>query len=310
MTAKINQSFKQSRNLTLGAVALAVGAMVMPSTSSAAVVVSESFEYTAGAYAGQAGGTGWNGGWRSTLTGTVTAAGTIGASSLPTPAGYGEAEDNVPSGGSFVGPTGGTAAYRTFAQSGVIDLSIDKDYYISFLTRRSGTARSFSMNLYSGSSATPVVGWGHATGGSLFSAQNGTTYNSSGAVIGNGATPAASPTYLWVVKIAAKSGTGIDQVSIEAYRGVFSPQTVGYEEPESWDYVGTNAMPNNVSTIDKMAVFMSSGGVLEVDEIRIGDTFADVTMVVDPTAVPEPATMAFAALAGGAALMRRARRQA
>jgi hypothetical protein len=194
------------------------------------------------------------------------------AGSLSAPAGY----TPTPSGGSAI--QAGLVAYRGLDLASQIDLSVDKDYYISYLTERTPvptTTRSFSFQLQTGgvTGGDIVVNVGTSTGGDPFVALGGSgTVLEDLNLIGNGTTD------LWVVKIAA-SANSADQVFLKVYDSLLD--TVDATEPATWSVVSSTELNNATAT--QLGFAISTSATLQIDEIRIGESWADVVPVPEPT---------------------------
>jgi len=281
------QSYRSILQSVVCVGAVSLGAMALPAQGS--VIALEQFDYTAGTdnLGTFNGGTGWSGGWKNDGALTVSSTADVQASSLAAPTGY----LGTPAGGSVIETS--VLAYRALASD--IHFDIDQDYYVSLLTRRSGTAKSMSVQFMSSATNT-VASFGNSTGGTLFVGGIGSNVNGAGPRIGTGATPQDSNTFLWVFKISAKQ-TGNDQFYLKTYK-VGGAESVGTTEPTSWEVTG-NAGASNSTVANRIGIVTGSGQTLEFDEIRIGTTWQDVA------AVPEPASMSLLGLAGVALLGRR-----
>lgn len=251
-------------------------------------IATESFEYTSPTLAGQNGGTGWSGGWKSDAGLTTDSSVAMQSSSLDAPDGY----FGTPSGGSAVAPDGEIMVmYRGFADP--IDMDTDQDYYMSFLVRRTGTPKSASFALQSGS--TTVAQFGFSTGGTMNILAPGDNAFGDSAQVGVG------PVNLLVVKIAAKSGAGEDQLFMSNFRGPFDlldSQTVPFAPPDTWEVEGSAAVVND--SITQFAVLRGDEGTFELDEIRIGTEWQNIA------GIPEPASLGL--LGAGLLLVTRRRR--
>lgn len=258
----------------------------MATGSHAALLAYEGFDYatdqTLGAQSSAGGG--FSTGWMSNAALTTASGASVLANSLAAPSGY------TPS------PAGGSAkqvpilAYRGLASSAQIDLGVDQDYYISYLAARTQelSTGSYSMVLQAGT--TTVVTASVSTGGApgltlapsaLVSAPNSIGYG---------------PTFLYVIKVAA-SAAGNDQVFLQTYASATA--TAAATEPTTWQVASGEAALNSVLT--QMAFLSGTGRALQIDEIRIGEAWADVVPV------PEPGSLVAVLFAGAAIVTRRRR---
>jgi hypothetical protein len=203
---------------------------------------------------------------------TFESGATVLADSLPAPLGYAP----VLSGGSATQEA--MLLYRGLDASAHIDLSIDKDYYISYLTQRTPvpiTTRSFTMVLQTGGvvGGDNLVLAGSSTGGDPFAALGGSgTVVEDLNLIGNGSAD------LWVVKIAARAASP-DQVFVKVYD--VTNGTVEAAETVDWSVVSNTE--SNDFTATQIAFTMGAGATLQIDEIRIGETWEDVLPYLAPT---------------------------
>ena len=276
----MRQGFRKITRAVLATAPVGLALLAMATVtreSRATVYASESFEYPEGAIGTQSGGTGWSSGWASALALTGAANATVVANGLLQPPGYGA----VPAGNYLSGPAAsGLVAYRGL--SNTIDLSLDQDYYVSILTRRGATAKAMSVSLYTGTTTSATVAFGNSTGGQINITRSGELSLGPTGVIGYNTDISLAPTYLWVLKIAAKNGSTPDAVYLSTYRSDPNPLKAPDADPGTWSMVWagtTNAAQESV--IDRIGVSMSTSGTLNVDEIRIGTTWADVVPAVN-----------------------------
>jgi hypothetical protein len=122
------------------------------------------------------------------------------------------------------------------------------------------------------SSAGNVLNAGVSTGGNPFLILGSTALSSYGSNIVNYVS-----SYLWVLKVST-SESGNDVVSGYVYNS--TSQAVDAAEPITWMWSSNVADLDDVVT--KIVFSAGSGRQIEVDEVRIGESWAD--------AVPEPAT--------------------
>ena len=254
-----------------GFAAAGLGLFVSATSVNAALLASDAFDYSTGSTLGaQSSATGgWRTGWMSNAGLTIESTAAVLEDSLSAPLGYAPEQ------------TGGSAIqeamllYRGLDSSAFIDLSIDKDYYISYLAQRTPvpiTTRSYGFVLQTGG----VVGGdtvgvvGSSTGGDPYAA-----LGSSGTVVedlnlvGNG-TPV-----LWVVKVAARASEP-DEISAKVYN--YATLSIEESEPATWDVVSNTESSDAVAT--QVAFTMGAGATLQVDEFRLGESWEDVVPVV------------------------------
>jgi hypothetical protein len=261
--------------VTCGVTTLAL----LGAAAQAAPIVHEPFAYETATVEGQTGGTGWGATWKLNASADSTA--TVNAASLAPPTGNVE----PPTGGSAaLGVAPNVSMYRNFAAAAGLNLDADRDIYVSFLAKRSG-----SIAITLGEASTARVTFGTSSGGNRYVGTIGTQVTVTDPKV------AATTVHLFVLKIAAKAGAGTDQLFLETYAADV-PET----EPTTWAVTGNAAAASGNLTRFTVA----GNAALEIDEIRIGTDWQSVTGVP----VPEPATTLPAALLGIAACVRRRRR--
>lgn len=263
---------------------LVVGAgfgLALAGTAPGAPLAYEGFEYATATLAGQNGGSGFAGSWKSDLALTADSSSEVQAGSLAAPSGYVAA----PAGGSAK-LAAQTAIFRALAGGAQLSLDTDDDYYLSFISERSGGIQRF--RLYDGS--TLALNFQTTSAGNVSIQQMGVNTNSTGNEVVAGAP------VLWVIKIAAASGAGLDQVFVQVYP---STSAVPAQEPAAW-LLSSNqvAKTGTISVVEFQSA--QAGVIVQVDELRIGQSWADVA------GVPEPAA-ALPALALAGLLARRRR---
>lgn len=256
--------------VSIGCAALTAAALNLGPAAEAALLASDNFDYsTAGTLGSQsAAGGGWSSGWASNALLATASAATIAPGSLPAPTDYAP----VPSANSAIQAS--MLAYRGLAAVAQMDLGVDQDYYISFLAQRTATPSSKSYSLLLQDNSGGNVGIvGTSTGGSPNVTLGGSGNVSQGSnIVGNGSA------YLWVIKVSAKAAAA-DQIFVKVYN---EAQAVDTTEPVTWN-VTSNSELNN-STIAQIGFAQGSGATLQIDEVRIGETWEDVV-------VPEPASV-------------------
>jgi hypothetical protein len=273
---------------------LAASIAALTVTAQAAVLVSETFDYTAGALAGQNGGTGFTGAWTINNSAANVTSDSF-AGSVPT--GYSLA---TASNSATLAPSGTASVGVNRAFTTAIDTNVASTYFVSYqfarfdanntasgeqfrLQFRNGTTEQFGLGL----SSTELI---EVTNGTAFT---GVTTAGSAFPIGS-ADFATAPKYLLVAKITLGAGPGADSVSAS----IFSSADSVSVEPTSWQITRTGSITASTLTgitFSASANTTASAGNIAVDNLYLGETFADVT-----SAIPEPSS--FAALAGVALL--------
>ena len=246
-------------------VAVALGAGV---SASGSLIAYEGFNMTAGDVFGQAGATssGWNGNWagQDGVTASPSAGKTYGT--LPTVAG----------GSTITTAATGTGAYRLLSapvNSGTI--------WVSFLGQvaEPSTSGFAGVELYSGATERFLFGedwvgvtWGVNKGGQL----------------AESLVPSSTQAFC-VVQLNITTNGGAGTLYVNPTLGAAAP-TGG--TTKNFNYAGDG-------TFDRVAV--RGGLVSSYDEIRLGTTWADVSLI------PEPASLGMAAIGGLTLLLRRRR---
>jgi PEP-CTERM motif len=263
---------------------LVVGLITAPAVSQGGVLVSESFDYTAGPLSGANGGTGWNGAW---LTGaSTTPTYSVVAQDITPPAGYGAPVGNQ----ALINPnaanddSGGATPdiRRNLASS--IDLDAAQTVYFSALVRREdqtnggGTEHSTYLRFNSAAGAN-LVGIGHSSTEDFRLALNNAASDSATVNFQIGIN------YLLVGKLTLNA-SGTNDV-LEG--SLFAPGDT-LSEPVAWDHQTAADISGVISQLQIGT--QRRAGKAFIDEIRIGTAFADVAVV------PEPASVALLGLGG------------
>jgi hypothetical protein len=261
--------------------AIAATSLLLGLEAQAQLLYYEGFNYTSGSsLTAQNGGTGWGGAWTANGSGeTISTPGftyTDGSGNvLLTSPGDGIANFVSGNNGNFraLGTTLGTAGSTV---------------YISFLDQVSSSTLPYAgLSLFNGTSTE-----------NEFLGQPGgpTTFGFAGTVSGQSSTPVTDLSLL-VYEINF-SGTG-ETVSL------FVDPTLGVQ-PATADATGTSGTAFTFDTIRIQSGGLTADGPAGISELRIGDTFSDVTPF---SPVPEPTTMALSILGGlGAVHVIRRRR--
>lgn len=277
------------RGLMIGITSVAL----LAATSHAAVV--ETFNYSTGVLGTAAStGTGLTGNWGSfassgTISGSAT--GTISSGSLSAPTDYLASPSNNKL--THSGTAGSVTASMVELGSGnSIDFNSNNTYYISFLERH--TAIAFAFNLQS-----------HLQ---LRTDSNGTIaelgfFGGNLRISGDGTSTLAGMSNdvdrLYVFKIEASS-SGQDVIRASAWT---SADTIG-SEPVTWALNHTAATGiSGAATFFNASLGANAGAgvthTTQMDEIRFGDSFLEVT------GVPEPASLVLMGIGGLTMLARR-----
>lgn len=247
-----------------------------------ATLAYEGFNYSAGQLVGASGGTGFVGAW---------AQGGFNASQS---ANYGVGTPGLTGSGLV---TSGNRAFAGTANSisgvtrslGTPVGTAGTTRYFSFLMRPEGTLGQGAFNGFFGlvleSPTEPELFIGKAGGGNL--GQYVMEQRGGGGQVASALAPVVGQSALFVLK--AEFLAGNDRFTL------FSNPTPGGLEPAS----GLVKFDMNIGTISGLTLY--SAGAYSIDELRIGETFADVTPV------PEPSALGFGALGGLILVLRRSR---
>ncbi len=241
------------------AVGLGLATLAMTSQSQAELLAYEGFDYTPGGFntteAGLDGGTGWSGAWSNDVDGTIVS----GSLSMP----------NL-----LLASTGNSASGKAFGtvryMSTSVNLASDQDYYFSYLLQRHGATSSTSGEWSNAGfrQSTTYSAVGGVSSSELFQTER-IGNNTAGTLVAENDT-----VYLVVVKIAAVA-TGNDQIFLQAYSAT---DTIGAEPTTEWTVVGD--VEDNADLADNFVISVGGGAAwsgADIDEIRIGTTWADVT---------------------------------
>ncbi len=266
--------------IALAAAAVMPCATVLPTR--AALMNYDPFAYSGTTLNGQNGGTGWNGGWFQTGSSPSDQLSDDGVS-LTYPGTFESPLSTPPTSGSRV-DTGGLNASSSRLLAQTIPLNVDGTVaYVSALIRKNaanggGVTTDNILLEFVDSSANRRWGVGiEGTGDKPWLNANGSTTPASG--------PAVTPgdTYFMVAKIVS-SASSVDTAYLKVFGTGYSSQ-VPVAEPTTWDATLTESTG---AILDRIRVRIDSGNTAaaagEVDEIRIGDSWADVI------GVPEPAS--------------------
>jgi len=162
---------------------------------------------------------------------------------------------------------GGRNTYLALGSS--IATDVDSEYYFSFLLRTSSTGSpDFSLGLYTGDGST-------------------------GLTLGNAGT-SVSTTYFVIGKFTTVA-SGADRFDYSLLTGT---DALPSSEPVTWDQTRTSNPGSDYEAFRLRT--RTSGNTTDIDEVRFGTSFADVTVV------PEPSSLALLGL-GSLLLLRRRR---
>lgn len=323
---------KLTLNQTKSAFTLLCACAILPSlpqASNATILAYEPFDYAAGtdpSAAGSNGGSGFAGGWgnrsgNSVVPGTDAIGDSIGAGSLN----YTDAFGNqlVTSGGrlNVSGALGTSNPYREF---NFIRGTVGTTTWISFLGQRSGETstveqalnpypRASNLSFYTAdglanaerlavgsSSGMAVDSWSlipRGGGGNLVGASPTTSLAVESLLvlrIDHTGNAAGDDAYMWVNPVLSSVP---DIASASAVRLAADPAHV---DPFPYTFNAVRPFAGNFSAAQPRPF-----AVADFDELRIGETFGDVTPF---TAVPEPSVSMLLLSALGAVTMRRRRK--
>ncbi len=261
---------------------LFVGAVIV-SRAHAGLIDYEPFAYSGTALNGQNGGTGWSGAWFTTASTDNQLSDDV--VSLSYPVGF-EAPLATPSTSGSRVSTGGLSANASSSRllSQTIPLNVDGTVrYVSALIRKNAANGGGVNNdnillefVDSGGNRRWGVGI-EGTGDKPWLNANGSS---------TPAGPAVTPgdTYFMVAKIVS-SASGMDTGYLKVFGTGYSAE-VPLTEPTTWDAVQTETTG---AVLDRIRIRIDAGNTSaaagEVDEIRIGDTWASVIGVPEPTSL-------------------------
>lgn len=159
--------------------------------------------------------------------------------------------------------------------------------FLSFLLRPEGTLGQGNAGGYFGvelRGSGPDLYVGFLNNGSN---DLGMNTSGGGGDVGSGVDAVSGTTYLMVVRLDFVAGNDTATLYVNPTPGGAAP--------------ASGTVKNDIDLTNVTQLGLTASGAFSVDEIRIGDTFADVTPV------PEPTTVGAIALVGAAALLRRRR---
>lgn len=265
-------------NILLKKIIQSIAFLLTAAGLNAAVI--ESFDYTAGLLTGTATGTGLTGSWSAVSGGVDIVSGSLSAAGIT---GYGY----TPTGNRVSTRADGFAEARVSLGVGnTIDFGTDSTTYFSYLFKVNDTDSQFRLRFLD-SSSVQVASVGDANLNDFLNVQVGSAVEGTSQFT-------AGTTFLVAGKIET-SAAGNDTISAS----LFTDLTGG--EPVAWNAISTGTSSAVVSQLSLYAAANTTAGKFEFDELRLGDSFAAVT-------IPEPSTFLLVGLAGLGALLFRRRR--
>ena len=244
--------------------------LALCSAASAGLTAYDGFDYgaTTGDLTGKNGGSGWSGAYTDTGNSTIYSTSGLTYTGLPTTGGASKTAD------------GGGATTINFRSFNTIYGDGETETWISFLAQRNGTASTatfaglsfYNSNGFSSSTDAEVTFANGGTGGAWRIMDNGPPLlNGPTAVV-----PASNTTYLLVARILWGAGAGgKDAVSL------FVNPTLG-----TLPSVADASLDVDITNFDKVRIAAASAIDYTFDEIRIGDSYADVTVPLVATNFP------------------------
>jgi hypothetical protein len=252
----------------------------------AALLAHEGFDYANSGSAllnGKTGGTGWGGPWQFSGVSATNNGGfnlsqddqSLNSSAYP----FSATGDRVLAAGFG---TGANSAQADRLLATPFDLSVEGNVmYASLLFRKDGSSTAtssdnmeftFLANLGAGTPAVPI--------------RVGSTSTERFFVFDGGSVPASATfedltlgqTYFVVIKIEAHAGTNPNVYSVVTYA---PGETVPATEPNVWEGVRNLSVSNAV--LDGVRLWIGTVSSGQFDEIRVGDSWASVAVVPEPT---------------------------
>jgi hypothetical protein len=263
-------------------------------TLHAALLVYEPFDYTEGSLAGQNGGIGWGSAWQAGAGGGV----------VPGSLSYGTLQTTGNS--VVVNATSGAlgSTFRTLSTAYGAGT-----YYVSFIGQRLSPhatldentirASGFQLHAGTGTSADERIGAGKVTTASPNQTYNWSMFSDGSAnFVENTTTPITDLAFIvWELEVADSTDGEGPGVSADIARMWVNPALGGSLGTPDVELNQTDAN-NHDYLFQKVRLFAGNANSagpyasFAIDEIRIGETLADVTPVI-----PEPGTMLLAVLA-------------
>ncbi|MBP7935858.1 MAG: LamG domain-containing protein [Phycisphaerae bacterium] len=224
----------------------------------------EGFDYAGTTLVGQAGGKGWAQAW---VTSGTTAAATLS-----------DDLTSLDSGAFPYDPAGARVSVKSGAAARQLSRSLDlttegEVMYVSTLMRKTSTAATSADNLeitLGNSTTNQTIRIGMTSGDAFFLNQ---AANATGAVV-------AGDTYFVIAKIVSHAAT-----ADECYMSIYGPtDTTPTTEPTTW--MLTNTLSGTVMLSYLRIVSGANLDKGEIDEIRVGSTYASVTDPLAPDGDP------------------------
>ena len=243
--------------------------LALCSSASAGLTAYDGFDYgaTTGDLTGKNGGSGWSGAYTDSGNSTVYTTPGLTYTGLPTTGGASKTAD------------GGGATTINFRSFNTIYGDNETETWISFLAQRNGaasTATFAGLSFYNSngiaSTDAEVTFANGGTGGAWRILDNGPPLATGSTAV----VPSSDTTYLLVARILWGAGTGgKDAVSL------FVNPTLG-----TLPDVANASLDVAITNFDKVRIAAASAINYTFDEIRIGGSFADVTVPLVPTYFP------------------------
>lgn len=185
--------------------------------------------------------------------------------------------------------TGGYAVQRAQAPlAESIDMSSDGTWYISFFYRGANVDSVWQVGLNDGTDEL-MVGHGYNAGasgsqgvGAFYQDVGGTAVGTSGINPVHG----AWAVQLMVAKLVKSDSGNTDQLEVSLKSYDYENANVDLTDPTSWLYTETITGVDNVFTNLQLKIAAGGGAYAGVDEIRIGESWADATGVSGEPAAP------------------------
>lgn len=224
----------------------------------------EGFDYAGTTLVGQSGGKGWAAGW--------VASGTTAGATLSDDA------TSLDSAAFPLDPVGARVSVKSGAAARQLSRSLDlttegEVMYVSALLRKTSTAATTADNLeitLGNSTTNQTIRIGMTSGDAFFLNQ---AANATGAVV-------AGETYFVVAKIVSRAAT-----PDECYMSIYGPSdTTPTTEPTTWMLTNTLSGTAMLSYLRVVSGANLDRG--EIDEIRLGSTYASVTDPLAPDGNP------------------------
>ncbi len=254
----------------------------------AQIVAEETFDYPANSLLSATGSApGWGTGWKANtgLTTDLSATYDVFSGSLSSNAYTSQGLSPV---GNQLRLDGQTLKEMYRGLSSPVSWDADSTFYLSTLVRWSGNSSSGAsrINFILGD---PNISFGFRGDGSTnnemrLAVRNvGDVFGSTNyaAAADDGNREATAFTYMLVLKVDTVS-SGNDVISLKLYE---PNDTLPTTAPVTWDVVNDGVQTGSIDYIGFNSVVFFGGRTIGFDEFRIGNSFADVTAIPEPTSV-------------------------